>query len=154
MTRLAIRMPKMSMTMTEGEVSEWMVNVGDEVAEGDVVCEVMTDKVDMEVESSVSGTLVEIVVPSGTVEVGEPIGWVEGEDTGGGFGDLLSEPEPAPKPAPASVEEVPVQETPSTVLPRSRLPLRPPPLRVLLRRPGPWRRSPGRAAWPPSAAST
>ena len=122
MTRLAIRMPKMSMTMTEGEVSEWMVNVGDEVAEGDVVCEVMTDKVDMEVESSVSGTLVEIVVPSGTVEVGEPIGWVEGEDTGGGFGDLLSEPEPAPKPAPASVEEVPVQETPSTVLPKEPAP--------------------------------
>ena len=122
MTRLAIRMPKMSMTMTEGEVSEWMVNVGDEVAEGDVVCEVMTDKVDMEVESSVSGTLVEIVVPSGTVEVGEPIGWVEGEDTGGGFGDLLSdpeaEPEPAPRPAPAPVDEVPVQEAPSAVLPQ------------------------------------
>ena len=72
MARLAIRMPKMSMTMTEGEVSEWMVRPGDEVAEGDVVCEVMTDKVDMEVESTVSGTLVEIVVESGTVAVGEP----------------------------------------------------------------------------------
>lgn len=84
MARLAIRMPKMSMTMTEGEVNSWMVRVGDEIAEGDVVCEVMTDKVDMEVESTVAGTLVEIVVESGTVEVGEPIGWVEGEDTGGG----------------------------------------------------------------------
>ncbi|GAA5135198.1 pyruvate dehydrogenase complex dihydrolipoamide acetyltransferase [Alloalcanivorax gelatiniphagus] len=109
MPRLAIRMPKMSMTMTEGEVSEWMVRVGDEVAEGDVVCEVMTDKVDMEVESTVSGTLVEIVVESGMATVGEPIGWVEGEDTGGGFGDLLSEPEPdavaEPEPSVAAVEE-------------------------------------------------
>lgn len=96
MARLAIRMPKMSMTMTEGEVAEWMVNVGDEINEGDVVCEVMTDKVDMEVESTVSGTLVEILVASGMAAVGEPIGWVEGEDTGGGFGDLLSEPEPEP----------------------------------------------------------
>ncbi|RYC14086.1 dihydrolipoamide acetyltransferase family protein [Nocardioides zhouii] len=96
MARLAIRMPKMSMTMTEGEVSEWMVRVGDEVAEGDVVCEVMTDKVDMEVESTVTGVLVEIVVESGMATVGEPIGWVEGEDTGGGFGDLLSEPDPEP----------------------------------------------------------
>ena len=122
MTRLAIRMPKMSMTMTEGEVSEWMVDVGDEIAEGDVVCEVMTDKVDMEVESSVSGTLVEIVVPSGTVEVGEPIGWVEGEDTGGGFGDLLSAPAPAPEPSPAPVEAVPVQEMPSAVLPQEPAP--------------------------------
>lgn len=114
MARLAIRMPKMSMTMTEGEVSEWMVSPGDEINEGDVVCEVMTDKVDMEVESTVSGTLVEIVVASGMAAVGEPIGWVEGEDTGGGFGDLLSEPaaepdavaepEPSVAAAPAPVE--------------------------------------------------
>ena len=113
MARLAIRMPKMSMTMTEGEVSEWMVRVGDEVAEGDVVCEVMTDKVDMEVESTVSGTLVEIVVESGMATVGEPIGWVEGEDTGGGFGDLLSEPEPEPdavaEPEPSVAATAPVE---------------------------------------------
>ena len=43
-------------------------SVGDEVAEGDVVCEVMTDKVDMEVETTVSGTLVEIVVESGMAD--------------------------------------------------------------------------------------
>ena len=34
MARLAIRMPKMSMTMTEGEVASWNVSVGDEVAVG------------------------------------------------------------------------------------------------------------------------
>ena len=105
MARLAIRMPKMSMTMTEGDVSSWMVKVGDEIAEGDVVAEVMTDKVDMEVESTVTGTLVEIVHETGTVEVGEPIAWVEGEDGGGGFGDLLIEPEPEPEPAPEPVVE-------------------------------------------------
>lgn len=101
MARLAIRMPKMSMTMTEGEVAEWHVAVGDEVAVGDVVCEVMTDKVDMEVESTVAGTLVEIVHDSGMVPVGDPIGWVEGEDDGGGFGDLLAEPAPDTDTAPA-----------------------------------------------------
>ena len=53
MARLAIRMPKMSMTMTEGEVSSWTVKVGDEITDGDIVCEVMTDKVDMDVESPV-----------------------------------------------------------------------------------------------------
>jgi len=109
MTRLAIRMPKMSMTMTEGEVSSWMVKVGDEITDGDIVCEVMTDKVDMDVESPVSGTLVEIVVESGLVAVGEPIGWVEGEDDGGSFGDLLMAPEtpeqveaPVPEPDPVA----------------------------------------------------
>lgn len=132
MARLAIRMPKMSMTMTEGEVSEWMVRPGDEVAEGDVVCEVMTDKVDMEVESTVSGTLVEIVVESGMATVGEPIGWVEGEDTGGGFGDLLTEPQPdavaEPEPSAAApsapVEPEPESATPTTgpvaAVPRAR----------------------------------
>jgi pyruvate dehydrogenase E2 component (dihydrolipoamide acetyltransferase) len=124
MTRMAIRMPKMSMTMTEGEVSEWMVEVGDAVAEGDVVCEVMTDKVDMEVESTVSGTLVEIAVAAGMANVGDPIGWVEGEDTGGGFGDLLSEPDLATAPAAPDVDAAPDipdapsgAEAPTTTLP-------------------------------------
>lgn len=121
MARLAIRMPKMSMTMTEGDVSEWMVSIGDPITEGDVVCEVMTDKVDMEVESSVSGILVEIAVESGMAAVGDPIGWVEGEDTGGGFGDLLSEPAPVPDATAATTAtttaDVPASEVPATVLP-------------------------------------
>jgi pyruvate dehydrogenase E2 component (dihydrolipoyllysine-residue acetyltransferase) len=127
MTRLAIRMPKMSMTMTEGEVSTWLVDVGAEVAVGDVVCEVMTDKVDMEVESTVAGTLVEIVVADGMADVGDPIAWVEGEDDGGGFGDLLAEPTPPPAveptpPAPEPVVEVSAPESSGIVpaVPRAR----------------------------------
>src|SRR5215217_7047344 len=104
MARLAIRMPKMSMTMTEGEVAGWNAAIGDEIAVGDVVCEVMTDKVDMEVESPVAGTLVEIAVESGMVDVGQPIAWVEGEDDGGGFGDLLSAPVPEPAQSDAAAE--------------------------------------------------
>jgi pyruvate dehydrogenase E2 component (dihydrolipoamide acetyltransferase) len=87
MARIPIIMPKMSMTMTEGEVATWLVKVGDQVNEGDVIAEVMTDKVDMEVESTHSGTLVEITVEDGTVAVGHPIGYLEGEESG--FGDLL-----------------------------------------------------------------
>jgi pyruvate dehydrogenase E2 component (dihydrolipoamide acetyltransferase) len=90
-TRIPILMPKMSMTMTEGEVSSWLAKVGDAIATGDVVCEVMTDKVDMEVESTATGTLVEIVAESGTVPVGEPIAWLEGDDDGLGLGDLLAD---------------------------------------------------------------
>jgi pyruvate dehydrogenase E2 component (dihydrolipoamide acetyltransferase) len=103
MARIPIIMPKMSMTMTEGEVSTWLVKVGDQVNEGDVVAEVMTDKVDMEVESTHSGTLVEIAVEEGMVAVGDPIGYLEGEESG--FGDLLGggsespAEDPAPEPA-------------------------------------------------------
>lgn len=87
MARVPVRMPKMSMTMTEGELSSWAVNVGDAVQSGDVICEVLTDKVDMEVESPATGTLAEIIVESGIVPVGEPIGWIEAE--GDSFTDLL-----------------------------------------------------------------
>lgn len=87
MARVPVRMPKMSMTMTEGELSSWALTVGDSVQAGDVICEVLTDKVDMEVESPATGTLVEITVQSGTVPVGEPIGWIEAE--GDSFTDLL-----------------------------------------------------------------
>ena len=117
MTRLAIRMPKMSMTMTEGEVASWNVKVGDEVAVGDVVCEVMTDKIDMEVESTVAGTLVEIAVETGTAEVGAPIGWVEGEDDGASFGDLLSEPDAEPEPEPTRESQADLEPEPAPVVP-------------------------------------
>ena len=93
MARLAIRMPKMSMTMTEGEVNEWMVRVGDQVDEGDVVCEVMTDKVDMEVESEVEGTVTRLVAQEGDViVVGGELGFVEssGDEGLGDLSDLLS----------------------------------------------------------------
>ncbi len=114
MARRPIRMPKMSMTMTEGEVSSWTVDVGTEIKTGDVVCEVMTDKVDMEVESTVSGTLVEIVHDSGMVEVGEPIGWVESDDEDDLLGDLLGDllaDSPADAPG-ASAAGTPPEEPP------------------------------------------
>lgn len=102
MARVPVRMPKMSMTMTEGELSHWSIAVGDEIASGDVICEVLTDKVDMEVESPATGTLVEIVVESGMVPVGEPIGWIEAD--GDSFTDLLDFGDPAGEPAAAGDE--------------------------------------------------
>lgn len=137
MARLAIRMPKMSMTMTEGEMGPWLVEEGAHIESGDVVCEVMTDKVDMEVESTVSGVLVEIVAREGMVAVGEPIAWIEGEDEGGGFGDLLAgaagsdaspEPDSTPESAPIQHSEVapltPIEAAASTsitpAVPRAR----------------------------------
>ncbi len=80
MPRTPLRMPKMSMTMEEGELSVWRVAVGDDVDEGQVVCEVLTDKVDMEVEAPARGTVVELAVEEGaSVAVGTPIAWIETE---------------------------------------------------------------------------
>ena len=93
-------MPKMSMTMTEGEVVEILVAVGDQVTAGQVVAVVGTDKTDMEVESDHTGTVTELPAKPGDVlEVGAALIVLEteGEDLLAGlFGDsAASEPEQA-----------------------------------------------------------
>lgn len=81
MPQVAIVMPKMSMTMTEGELLVWHVKVGDVITAGDVVCEVATDKVDMEVEATASGTVVSLIGnPGDVIEVGLPLIMVESEE--------------------------------------------------------------------------
>lgn len=125
-----IRMPKMSMTMTEGELVSWSVAPGEPVSVGDTVCEVMTDKVDMEVEAPVDGTLLRIDVEQGVVAVGTAIAWIC-SDQPDPMGDLLeddpqrngatAEPAPTAAPAPktsADEVEVPAPGGPDPVLDR------------------------------------
>ena len=71
---LEIVMPEMGESVTEGTVLEWHVSEGDQVAEGDTVVEVSTDKVDAEVPSPADGTITKILVgPDETIEVGKPL---------------------------------------------------------------------------------
>jgi len=58
-------MPRMGETVDEGTVNEWFKQVGDQVAEGEPLLEIGTDKVDTEVPAPVSGTLTEIRVREG-----------------------------------------------------------------------------------------
>ncbi len=55
-----VTMPKMSDTMEEGTIAQWLVKVGDEVKSGDIMAEVETDKATMELESYEDGTLLYI----------------------------------------------------------------------------------------------
>lgn len=115
-------MPKMSMTMTEGTLVVWHRSEGERIRSGDVVCEVTTDKVDMEVESPLDGTLTRIVAqPEDVIEVGAPIAYVatESEDLLDGLLDgapTPSAPEPTPEPqqatAPAATVEGAVAAVP------------------------------------------
>jgi pyruvate dehydrogenase E2 component (dihydrolipoamide acetyltransferase) len=67
-----VLMPKGSDTMTEGKVLKWLKNEGEQVANGDPLVEIETDKVDMEVESMASGVLRKVLVQAGeTVPVGQ-----------------------------------------------------------------------------------
>ena len=66
-----ITMPQLGETVTEGTVTRWLKQVGDEVAPDELIFEVSTDKVDSEVPAPGGGYLVEILVPEGeTVPVG------------------------------------------------------------------------------------
>ena len=60
-----IKMPRLSDTMEEGTVSSWLVNIGDDVKEGDILAEIETDKATMEFESFYEGTLLYIGVMEG-----------------------------------------------------------------------------------------
>src|SRR3954464_5109052 len=71
---LEIVMPEMGESVTEGTVLEWHVSEGDQIAEGDTVVEVSTDKVDAEVPAPASGTISKLLVgPDETIEVGKPL---------------------------------------------------------------------------------
>ncbi len=64
-------MPQLGETVTEGTITRWLKQVGEPVAEDDVLFEVSTDKVDSEVPSPVTGFIAEILVAEGeTVDVG------------------------------------------------------------------------------------
>ena len=60
-----INMPRLSDTMEEGVVAKWLVNIGDEIKEGDIIAEIETDKATMEFESFYEGTLLHIGINEG-----------------------------------------------------------------------------------------
>ena len=69
-----LTMPQMGYDMQEGTVLRWLKGEGDEVANGEPIAEIETDKAVVEFESYADGVLHRIIVPAGTtVPVGEPI---------------------------------------------------------------------------------
>ncbi|MBS1894069.1 MAG: 2-oxo acid dehydrogenase subunit E2, partial [Actinobacteria bacterium] len=73
-----IAMPQMGISVAEGTIVEWRVRPGDRVEADQPVCDVSTDKVDVEIPSPASGVLSRIVVePGETVEVGTVLAELE-----------------------------------------------------------------------------
>lgn len=78
MARIPIAMPKLGYDMESGKVGGWLKKVGDQIARGDVIAEIETDKSTVEMEATASGTLAEVVHEAGAeVPVGETIAWLE-----------------------------------------------------------------------------
>jgi pyruvate dehydrogenase E2 component (dihydrolipoamide acetyltransferase) len=110
-------MPRLSDSMEEGTVLTWLKQVGDEVAVGEALVEIETDKANMAYESDVAGTLSEILVGEGeTVAIGTVIAKVGGDGEGpsappagpvAGEGDSSSQAAgESPSPTPPAGREV------------------------------------------------
>ena len=107
-------MPRLSDSMEEGTILQWLKQPGDEVAVGDELVEIETDKANMAYESDVAGTLAEVLVPEGeTVPIGTPIARVEGSGSGTdrtAAGPVAVEAEPSPPAGGAAAAELPRTE--------------------------------------------
>ncbi len=104
MAQFELILPKMGESVAEATITTWLKSEGDFIEAEESVVEVATDKVDSEVPSPVSGTLVKIISNVNDVaQVGAAIAIIETE--GSGETEAATESAPAPAPAPA-VEEV------------------------------------------------
>jgi pyruvate dehydrogenase E2 component (dihydrolipoamide acetyltransferase) len=120
-----IQMPQLGESVTEGTITKWFKQVGEAIAEDEVLFEVSTDKVDSEVPSPVAGYLAEIRVPEGeTVDVGavlavvsdvppagdgqaEPTTEAEAEPAAPAAEEPTTAPAPTPAPTPAAPAPAP-----------------------------------------------
>ncbi len=83
MAQVELIMPKMGESIMEATILKWVKNVGDTVEEDETILEIATDKVDSEVPSPVSGTILKLLYGENeTVEIGKPIAIIgtEGEE--------------------------------------------------------------------------
>ena len=96
-----VNLPALGESVTEGTVTRWLVEVGDEVEVDQPIVEVSTDKVDTEVPSPAAGTIEELLVGEDeTVEVGAPLVKIGDGGSGGGSEEPAQETE-----EPAEAEE-------------------------------------------------
>ena len=81
MARIELIMPKMGESVSEATIISWSKKVGDLVEIDETIIEIATDKVDSEVPSEVSGTLIEkLCKVNDVVKVGHPLAIIETED--------------------------------------------------------------------------
>ena len=102
-----VTLPELGESVTEGTVSRWLKQVGDSVATDEPLLEVSTDKVDTEIPSPTSGTLLEIRVQEDeTVEVGAVLAII-------GEAGAAAPPSPQPEPTPEAETRPEEQATPA-----------------------------------------
>jgi pyruvate dehydrogenase E2 component (dihydrolipoamide acetyltransferase) len=106
-TAVDVVMPQMGVSVSEGTITRWLKQEGEQVEADEPLLEISTDKVDTEVPSPAAGTLTQILVQEGeTVDVGTKLGQIGGSAAAEAPAAPAAEPE---APAPAA-EEAPEPE--------------------------------------------
>ena len=105
-----VEMPELGESVTEGTITQWLKNVGDEVEVDEPLLEVSTDKVDTEIPSPVAGTLVEVLAEEDdTVDVGSVIARIGDANAASGSSDDKkaeeTKPEEKSEPEPSKSEK-------------------------------------------------
>jgi pyruvate dehydrogenase E2 component (dihydrolipoyllysine-residue acetyltransferase) len=104
-------MPQMGVSVSEGTITKWLKQEGEQVEADESLLEISTDKVDTEVPSPASGTLTQILVQEGeTVDVGTKLAVIGGD----GAAAAPKEEVPEPATAQAAAESAAVSDAPST----------------------------------------
>src|SRR3972149_4827477 len=98
---LTVTMPQLGETVTEGTILRWAKKAGDTIREDETLLEISTDKVDTEVPSPITGTILQILVAEGaTVSVGTPLVIIGQAGEVGGPPAAPAVPPRAPAPPP------------------------------------------------------
>ncbi|MER5618710.1 2-oxoglutarate dehydrogenase, E2 component, dihydrolipoamide succinyltransferase, partial [Streptomyces sp. NPDC002215] len=103
-----VTLPALGESVTEGTVTRWLKEVGEEVTEDEPLLEVSTDKVDTEIPAPVSGVLLEIVVAEDeTAEVGAKLAVIGAAGAAPAAAPAPAAPAPVAAPAPAPAAAAP-----------------------------------------------
>jgi 2-oxoglutarate dehydrogenase E2 component (dihydrolipoamide succinyltransferase) len=105
-TAVDVVMPQMGVSVSEGTITKWSKQVGEQIEADETLLEISTDKVDTEVPSPAAGIVTEILVPEGeTVAVGTVLARIGGEAGAAAPAPVPAPPAPEPAAAPAAPAE-------------------------------------------------
>src|SRR5438270_2814897 len=109
-----VEMPKMGDTMEEGKILHWLKKEGDLVKKGEMLAEVETDKVNIEIEAFTGGTLRKILIPAGSsAPIGAAIALIGSPDEplpGSAAGNGVEAPKTAGIATPARTNDATAQQ--------------------------------------------
>ncbi|ESU71533.1 dihydrolipoamide succinyltransferase [Geobacillus thermopakistaniensis] len=134
-----IKVPELAESITEGTIAQWLKKPGDYVEKGESICELETDKVNVEIMAEESGVLQQLLANEGdTVAVGQAIAII-GEGAAAPTAALQAAPQPADETetvAPADSNEQPAPQPVAVAQAPSQRPIASPAARKMAREKG------------------